>query len=312
MEPMTLVSRVVGSAVIASGRPVAALFTAQTVAAAAVHFNAAVLPDALAWTVSPIALGIGAVALGVELLIQHTEGADEFLRDLHADKLVGALVGIPSMAVLLLLTQVTDTAQQTVIDTMVSQGIPIEQATQLVDAAAERMVDETEGRLGAAPLTSTMSAGTTEVADTIKMLENEHASPAEKGALFGVAVFLQGLLTWVRGRARETFDHLDMPTIWTWFETGGVGVGVVLLMFAPTVMLVLAILVVILMLASLGVIHVAERHLDRRNRKACPSCSEMVRKEALRCKSCGTALEPEKRLGTTLSGRLRRLTTRTA
>ena len=103
-----------------------------------------------------------------------------------------------------------------------------------------------------------------------------------------------------------------MPTIWTWFETGGVGVGVVLLMFAPTVMLVLAILVVVLMLASLGVIHVAERHLDRRNRKACPSCSEMVRKEALRCKSCGTALEPEKRLGTTLSSRLRRLTTRSA
>lgn len=113
IDTALLVARVVGFATTSSVRPAATCFAAQLLAAGLVHFEVAALPAHAAWSVSPLALSAGFAASVVEWFLQHTEGANELARALHADKLISALLAIPTTLLLVSLTSLADASAAT-------------------------------------------------------------------------------------------------------------------------------------------------------------------------------------------------------
>ena len=108
IDTAMLVARVVGFAATGSVRPAATLFAVQLLTAGLVHFGTATLPAGAAWSISPLALGVGLAVCVLEWLFQHTEGADELVRTLHADKLVAAALAMPATLLLVSLTAVAE------------------------------------------------------------------------------------------------------------------------------------------------------------------------------------------------------------
>lgn len=295
MDPWTLTSRLLGAAVMASGRPVTALFAVQVVAAAAVHGQGATLPSEIAWTLAPLALGVGFVAALVELLVQHTEGADELLRSLHADKIVAGLAGVPALAMLTLLSTVSADVRERAVAELVARGVPEADAVAWVEDAAEQLVLGVEGELDASPLT--IGEGTEDLAEAVRILEASQTPPLHGMGLFGLALALQFAMVWVRGEVRTVAEDLNLERAWAWLETGGIGVGVVLVVFAPTLLLVFAALLAAALAAALLSLRLGEAALDATRRRPCPACTASIRVEAMRCPSCRAAVTPVRLLG---------------
>jgi hypothetical protein len=295
MDAAMLAGRLIGSAVIASGRPVAAAFAAQLVAAVAVHTGSATLPPGLAWVASPLALGVGLVAALAEALVQHTDGADELLRSLHADKLLAAVAGLPAMAVLALMTSLTSDVQTEAVERLVASGLSEERASRLVEDASVALVARAEQSGGEAPIT--VSADTEELAAAIRMLEDSQTSPATKGMLLATAFALQLAMLWIRGQAREFVEDLGLERAWAWLETGGLGVGVVLAIFAPLLMLGFALTFALGALVGVLLLRLARSAMDAARRRPCPACAAAIRVEASRCPSCRASVTPARILG---------------
>ena len=300
MDPGTLASRLFGVAIVASGRPVAAAFGVQVLVAIAIHSGDGGLPAPLAWTVSPLALGVGLMAVFVEAMVQHTDGADEILRELHADKLVAAVAGLPAMAMLALLTSVTGGVQRHAVTELVASGVPAAEAQALVDRASELVVERVEADHGAAPVT--VSAETADVARAVAIIEASQARGAGKVFLFAAALALQFAMTWVRGEIKELAEELELEQLWAWLETGGVTVGVVLLVLAPAVMLLFAIGLVVMSVGALLTVRLGRIALDAARRRPCPACAARIRIEACRCPKCKAEVAPTRTLGEPVSG----------
>lgn len=295
MDTFSLISRLLGSAVLGSGRPVAALFGVQVVAALAIHQQGATLPAEVAWTVSPFALVVGLVAVALELLVQHTEGADELIRAMHAEKILAGVAGIPALALLLLLTSVSTDARDRAVSALVADGLRPGQAALIVDEASRSVVEGVEKRRGAKALKA--DARSNETAKAIRVLEQSQLNTGEKSVLFLVAFALQWAMTWVRGEVREYVDDLELSSVWAWVETGGIGVGVALLVLAPPLILAFSIVAALLSFGLWLFIRVTAHAVDRARRRPCPSCEASIRTEALRCFACGTDVTPTRLLG---------------
>jgi hypothetical protein len=299
MDAATLAGRLIGSAVIASGRPVAAAFAAQLVAAVAVHTGSATLPSGLAWVASPLALGVGLVAALVEAFVQHTDGADELLRSLHADKLLAALAGLPAMMVLAVMTSLTSDVQAEAVERLVATGLSEERASRLVDAAAVALVERAQADGGAQAMALEGSAApeTQELATAVHMLEDSQTSPSTKGILLASAFALQLAMLWIRGQVRELAEDVGLERVWAWLETGGLGVGVVLAIFAPFLMLGFAIAFAFAAFVGMAILRLARSAIDAARRRPCPACATAIRVEASRCPKCRAPVTPARMLG---------------
>lgn len=121
-----------------------------------------------------------------------------------------------------------------------------------------------------------------------------------------LAVVVALLRAEVRRRTMDATEDVGDPAKWiARGEELTLVVGAVLLLFAPIVLLVL----LVLMVLGAAALLVMARLIERRFRRACPSCGEAARKEAQRCPGCGGSLVPERWLGLSprLDERLRQL-----
>lgn len=135
---------------------------------------------------------------------------------------------------------------------------------------------------------------------------SEQSDLVRYGAVGG-GVGLNLGVTHLRGRVLEFLSYFDLDKQWHRIETGGVLGVVTLIVWLP----VLALGVVVLMTLVLGALAVsvamAEKWADERGRRDCPGCNTAIRKEASLCFQCGTSVEPEVVLGSTMEGRWQRM-----
>jgi hypothetical protein len=285
-----LVGRLVGAAVMSSSRPVTTVFAVQCLIAWLVRVQGYALPDELLWTVSFLALGIGACATVIEWLVHHTEGADELLRAFHVDRIVGALLTVPSAMLLLLLTGVGDATMERAVEVLVSEGVPQETAISWVEQAAVEAGRQVDERV---PVTERV--GTAEEADLLRaaqLLAESERSPVEQGLLFGLALAINLALTWLRGEVKEIAESMSLEKVWTWVESGGVAVGVASMLFFPPLLFALSIGIVAAMGGALAALWVGALTADRLARVPCPACGAQIRQEASVCPSCRAEITP--------------------
>lgn len=291
IDTAILVARVVGFAATSSVRPVATLFAAQLLAAGLVHYGSATLPPHAEWSVSPLALGAGFAACLLEWFLQHTEGADELARALHADKLVSAALALPTTLLLVSLTAIADEGVAAADGALRDAGLAPQTRALVLDEAGRRA----EAALGNAPAAS--GAPAQDLARATRRLAESGRPPAEQAGFLALALLLNFALTWVRGEVRDFVESIHLERIWAWLETGGVFAGLALLAFAPAVGLVLVLLLVAGSVALWAGTHVASAVADAARRRACPACKRNIRVEAQRCRYCSAEVEPLKWLG---------------
>jgi hypothetical protein len=230
-----------------------------------------------------------------ELLLQHTEGADDLLRSLHADKILGAVAGVPAMAALAFMTSVGGDVQQEAIAKLTAQGVAQEQAADLVNRATEKIVEKVEAEHGAQAFTG--NADSADVIAAIQVLESSEASNGQKATLLGAALALQFAMLWVRGKIREFVDQLNLERVWAWLETGGFGAALLLVLLAPALLLVFTALLAVGSVVALIGLRFASAVADAARRRPCPACGVSARVEASRCPRCRAAIEPTRLLG---------------
>jgi hypothetical protein len=295
MDPATLASRLFGTAVMASGRPVATGFAVQAIAAIAIHNKMASLPSEFGWIVSPLALVVGLVMTVTEFMMQHTEGADDLLRSIHADKILGAIAGVPAMAAVAFMTSVGADVREDAIARLAETGVAPEEAAQAVDEATLEIVKAVEGDRGVN--TVEVDGGSADVVAAIKLLDSSQASTKEKSLLLGAAFLVQFAMVWVRGKIREFVDQLNLERVWAWLETGGFGAAVLLVVLAPALLLAFTLLLTIGSIIALIAFRFAAAIADAARRRPCPACSVSIRAEASRCPRCRAAIAPTRLLG---------------
>lgn len=288
-----LVARALGFAMCGSARPVATLFCVQLGVMASVKSGKVDLPDELGFAVSWIALALGAAGALLELLLHHTPDADELVRSLHADKLVNALLTVPTTLLLCSLTALGDTAvEQAGAATVAAINHQIPAANLDMDDV-QALVTEGAERLDAAGVEAAYASP--EAEDLALALQTTHSSGrpiGEQAAILGAALALNLLLTWVRGEAREFVSQLHFDRLWAWVESGGVLVGVVLLALAPVIGLVFMLALSAVGVTIMGLWRLGGAAMDRARRTSCPACNERIRQEASVCKACRVAVTP--------------------
>lgn len=291
IDTAMLVARVVGFAATGSVRPVATLFAVQLLTAGVIHFDVATIPAEAAWSVSPLALGAGLAACAVEWLFQHTEGADALARTLHADKLVAAVLAMPTAFLLVSLTAVAEQGVERVEGAVAQSGLTPEQQALVLEQAGS-LADEA---LGNAP-----AASATEADDLVKAtrkLTESGRSPLEQAGFLGLAVLMNLGLVWLRGEVRDFVESLHLERIWAWLETGGVFAGLALLALAPAIGLVFILLGVLACVALWVGSRFAASLMDAARRRPCAACAKKIRVEAIRCRFCNVETEPVRWLG---------------
>jgi hypothetical protein len=291
IDTALLVARVVGFATTSSVRPAATCFAAQLLAAGLVHFEVAALPAHAAWSVSPLALGVGLAACLLEWFLQHTEGADELSRALHADKLVSAALAMPTTLLLVSLTSLADVGVASADGALAGAGLPPKVRELVLDEAGRRA----DSALGNAPAAS--AAPAEDLALATSKLAASGRPPVEQAGFLALALVINLALTWVRGEVRDFVESIHLERIWAWLETGGAFAGLALLALAPAVGLALVVLLAAGSVALWIGTRAAAAVADAARRRACPSCSKNIRVEAQRCRFCHAEVEPLKWLG---------------
>lgn len=286
IDTALLAARVVGFAVTSSIRPAATCFGVQLLALGLVRFEYASLPESAAWSVSPIALGLGLAACLLEAFLQHTEGVDEMVRAFHADKLVAAILTVPTTLLLVSLTAFADAGVAAADGAMADAGLSPEMRADLM-AEAEAQAHQA---LGDAPVAS--GAAADDLTRATQKLAGSGRPPAEQAGFLGVALLLNFALTWVRGEVRDLVESIHLERIWAWLETGGVFAALALLALAPAIGLFF---VIGLTLGAVGVwvfARGAAAVADAARRRQCPDCKAQIRVEAQRCRYCQTEVTP--------------------
>ncbi len=290
MDTTYLVGRLVGAAAMGTSRPVTTLFAVQLLVAWLVRTQSYELPPEIAWTVSLFALGIGLTATIVEWVVHHTEGADEMIRAMHADRVVAALMTIPSAMLLLLLTGVGVAAMEGAVEQLVAEGVAREQAISWVEQAAERATQELDERV-AIPTAAAPTAEEQDILRATELLAHSDRSPAQQGLLFVIALTLNVFLTWIRGEVKELADSMSLERTWTWIESGGVLVGLVLLLVWPPLLFALSLAFALAMFGAYLALRGTAAALDAARRRPCPKCETSIREEASVCYKCGAEVE---------------------
>lgn len=136
-----------------------------------------------------------------------------------------------------------------------------------------------------------------DVAEAVRIVAEADLALWQQGAIVGVAVLVNVVLVWARGRVVEWLDDIDLKGWWAWLETGGVPVALVMIVLFPTLTLILLSVVATAMVAVAVAGKLVGWTVDKAMRSPCPGCDHLVRDEALGCPACGRALEPRRLLG---------------
>ena len=152
-----------------------------------------------------------------------------------------------------------------------------------------------------------LAEGAEDFGTAMALASASEQDPALRYGAVGGGLVLNVGVTTARGRIIEFLAHFDLDKQWHRIETGGVLGVLTLLVWLP----VIALAVVVLLSLAVGLlaasVSLAERWLDQRGRRPCPSCGAEVRKEASLCFQCRAALEPEVVLGTTMGSKWKRM-----
>ncbi|MBM4392003.1 MAG: hypothetical protein FJ090_12850 [Deltaproteobacteria bacterium] len=291
IDTALLVARVLGFAMTSSVRPAATCFSVQLLALGLVHFEYASLPASAAWSVSPLALGLGLAACLLEAFLHHTEGVDELVRALHADKLVAAILTVPTTLLLASLTAFADAGVTAADAAMSDAGLSAETRAEIM-AEAEAQAHEA---LGDAPAAS--GAAADDLTRATQKLVASGRPPAEQAGLLGLALLVNFALTWLRGEVREVVESLEFERLWAWLESGGVFAALLLLAFAPALGLAFVVLLALGAAAAWVVGRGVALVADAAKRRQCPDCRSQIRVEAQLCRHCGAEVTPLRWLG---------------
>ncbi len=246
-------------AITASARPALTFAATQFIVLGLVRAEQGAVPADLAWLVSAPALVVGVLFAVVEALARSDEDVDGVLRELHLDKVAGSLSVFTT-------TLLFGSMGLAGIEPSLSVDVPVQAAAMGGAALGFPLV------VAAMPSLSAMGTAT--------------------GVTIVAAIAINTVLVTLRGWMMDALDVLGLSRWWLRLETGGVVAVLVLVPFLPLV--VMGLLVVLSALAAFGgvVARGAERHLDRRARRPCPSCGHGARVEAARCPKCRGALTP--------------------
>lgn len=279
-----------------SGRPVATMFCVQLL----FWFYLGVdgVPPAIAWTLSPLALGVCAVAALVELTLQHTADADEMLRTLYLDKVVSTVMTVPASLLLVSIPTVSEDLMSKAVNALVAEGLSEEDAAGLVnEVAAQGITALDEAEVAGQGFSIASHASDSDLVMALQTIAESDLSTGEQAAYLSVAVAINLVLVFVRGRVKEMIEDIGFAGIWAWLEGGGFLVAAVLIFLLPQLLLVLTILFSMVMVGIWLSKSLVLAVVDRARRRPCPHCEVMVRKEASVCKACGRVLEPSIVLG---------------
>ncbi|MEC7988005.1 MAG: zinc ribbon domain-containing protein [Myxococcota bacterium] len=107
-----------------------------------------------------------------------------------------------------------------------------------------------------------------------------------------IAVSINLILGHYRAQLHEYLEGFELKKTWQWFESGGILVALILLLFSP--ILTLSLLVVFLGMVSLTGVMLRGVSLlvDQMERVPCKKCGEKIRQEASLCIHCGHTQEP--------------------
>ena len=127
-------------------------------------------------------------------------------------------------------------------------------------------------------------------------LVGDHPLAWKIGAV-ALALVANQALTWARARILQWLRDTGMAWLWRGLETGGLPIILLLLIFAPVLMLVGVVLISVVLAALAITARVMRSHADKRQRRPCPQCEHLIRKEASLCFQCKAPVEPLVRLG---------------
>jgi hypothetical protein len=298
---LSLVARLVGFAATSAPMPATTFFLVQFVVAVLVRLDKLSLPPEVAWTVSFIAVGVGLVGAIFEWVAKLTDEVDELIRDLHLDRVMGALGTFAISAMLVLSTSVGVQVADSTDRALEEAGVPpavIEQLTQVgldwADHAAASAEDD-------AVLEAEGPEQEEADEDLILAVALVHGSglPAwQKILVLLLAVALNYGLTTLRAetweRLEPILEGLSAERAARFLEAGGALTALLLIALAPVILLVLLAITVLVLASLLLVLRGIERLLDRRRRRPCPHCGHLRRMEASLCPACAQVLEPER------------------
>lgn len=120
---------------------------------------------------------------------------------------------------------------------------------------------------------------------------HEHASAIKVGAIFG-SVGLNLILSHYRSKAFEWLSEIELAQWARQFETGGVALALLLIIFAPIISLLIFIVMMVSLCVVGGGVAFTSQQIDKRSRRPCPSCNEKIRCEAFLCHYCQSRSEP--------------------
>jgi hypothetical protein len=296
-----LIARLTGFAAAAAPMPATTFFAVQLVLAVLVRFDRLDLPPEAAWTVSFVAVGIGLVGAVFEWIAKLTDDVEEVLRDLHLDKLLGAVSTFAVSAMLVLAASAGHQAAEALETSAELQGVPpavVEQITAMGLDWAERALPEAPAESGDAREAQQRTEAEQDLAGAVALIEASTRPGWQKLLVLLVAVALNMGLTTLRAelweRLEPVLEGLSLERMARFLESGGALLALLLVALAPIVLLVLLVLFTL----ALGVLLLALRGLDKvrdeARRRPCPHCGHRRRVEASLCPACHQALEPER------------------
>jgi hypothetical protein len=296
---LSLVARLVGFAATSAPMPATTFFLVQLVVAVLVRLDKLSLPPEVAWTVSFVAVGVGLVGAIFEWVAKLTDEVDELLRDLHLDRIMGAVSTFAISAMLVLSTsvgqQVADVTDAALDDAGVAPAVVEQLAQAGLDWAEEAMPAHSST---GPTLDEDQAVADQDMTQAVALVEGSARPGWQKGLILLLAVLLNYGLTTLRAELWEhlepVLEGLSIERFVRFFEAGGALVALILIALAPIILLVLLVVTVAALVIMLLVLRGIDKAVDRRRRRPCPHCSHLRRVEACLCPACGQRVEPER------------------
>lgn len=298
---LSLVARLVGFAATSAPMPATTFFLVQFVVAVLVRLDKLALPPEVAWTVSFIAVGVGLTGAIFEWVAKLTDEVDELIRDLHLDRVMGALGTFTISAMLVLSTSVGEQVADSTDRALEEAGVPpavIEQLTQVgldwADHAAASAEDDAAVGAGGPE----QEEADEDLSQAVALVSSSARPPWQEALILLLAVGLNYGLTTLRAelleRVEPFLEGLNMERVARFFEAGGALAALLLVALAPIFLLVLLAITVSVLVILLLVLRGFDKLMDRRRRRPCPHCGHARRVEACLCAACHQVLEPER------------------
>jgi hypothetical protein len=296
---LSLVARLVGFAATSAPMPATTFFLVQLVVAVLVRLDRLALPPEVAWTVSFIAVGVGLVGAVFEWVAKLTDEVDELLRDLHLDRVMGALGTFAISAMLVLSTSVGEQVADSADRSLEEAGVPpavVEQLTQMGLDWADHAAAPEDDAIAGEVVGPDQEAAEEDLAQAVALVSDSERPPWQKILILLLAVGLNYGLTTLRAelweRLEPFLEGLSLERVARFFEVGGALAALLLVALAPIILLILLAITVTALVVFLLVLRGVDKLMDRRRRQPCPHCSHLRRKEACLCTACQQTLEP--------------------